>query len=270
MAKQTINIGTTPNDGTGDALRNAFTKVNENFTEVYDGKQNNLVSGTNIKTVNSTSVLGSGDIAVQPTLISGTNIKTINGNSVLGSGDLTISGGSGIGGLQGIIKVSGITMPFNPYGGLSSVAMIADRIILYPLIPAQNITISALTINVVTFVASANARILIYDNISGTYSPKNKILETTNLDCSTNGIKTFNYSYTFLKGEVYWFGVYSNLTPTVTAMSAGNMLTLRQDGILNVQQIESTYTFGTAPATYPTTVGYNNRSTVPNIGLVNA
>ena len=34
-----------------------------------------------------------GDVTVQETLVSGTNIKTINGNSVLGSGDLTISGG---------------------------------------------------------------------------------------------------------------------------------------------------------------------------------
>ncbi|MGM9968846.1 MAG: hypothetical protein ACI35S_00450, partial [Anaeroplasma sp.] len=31
----------------------------------------------------------------QDKLVSGTNIKTINGNSILGSGDLTISGGSG-------------------------------------------------------------------------------------------------------------------------------------------------------------------------------
>ena len=31
----------------------------------------------------------------QDTLVSGTNIKTINGNSLLGSGDLTISGGGG-------------------------------------------------------------------------------------------------------------------------------------------------------------------------------
>jgi hypothetical protein len=29
----------------------------------------------------------------QDTLVSGTNIKTVNGNSLLGSGDLTISGG---------------------------------------------------------------------------------------------------------------------------------------------------------------------------------
>ncbi len=35
MAKQSINIGATANDRTGDSLRAAFTKVNENFTELY-------------------------------------------------------------------------------------------------------------------------------------------------------------------------------------------------------------------------------------------
>lgn len=38
MAKQTINIGTNPNDNTGDALRDALDKCNDNFTELYDGK----------------------------------------------------------------------------------------------------------------------------------------------------------------------------------------------------------------------------------------
>ena len=36
MAKQVINIGTTANDGTGDPLRSAFDKINDNFTELYD------------------------------------------------------------------------------------------------------------------------------------------------------------------------------------------------------------------------------------------
>jgi len=35
MAQETINIGGTPNDGTGDALRVAFIKTNSNFTELY-------------------------------------------------------------------------------------------------------------------------------------------------------------------------------------------------------------------------------------------
>lgn len=36
MAKQVINIGTTANDGTGETVRSAFDKVNDNFTELYD------------------------------------------------------------------------------------------------------------------------------------------------------------------------------------------------------------------------------------------
>jgi hypothetical protein len=45
MPKQIINLGTIANDGTGDPLRVAFTKINQNFTEVYDGiiEQNDAV-----------------------------------------------------------------------------------------------------------------------------------------------------------------------------------------------------------------------------------
>lgn len=35
MAKQFINIGVEGNDGTGDSIRDAFRKANENFTELY-------------------------------------------------------------------------------------------------------------------------------------------------------------------------------------------------------------------------------------------
>lgn len=35
MVKQIINTGSIANDGTGDSLRTAGTKINENFSEVY-------------------------------------------------------------------------------------------------------------------------------------------------------------------------------------------------------------------------------------------
>ena len=35
MAKQTINIGSTANDGTGSNLRAGGTIINSNFTELY-------------------------------------------------------------------------------------------------------------------------------------------------------------------------------------------------------------------------------------------
>jgi len=55
MAKQTINIGTAANSGNGDVLRTAFTKVNENFTELYarsvfSGSYNDLTNKPTIPT----------------------------------------------------------------------------------------------------------------------------------------------------------------------------------------------------------------------------
>ena len=43
MAKQTVSIGTSANDGTGDPLRTAFDKINDNFDEVYGA---NFVTST--------------------------------------------------------------------------------------------------------------------------------------------------------------------------------------------------------------------------------
>jgi len=37
MAQQTINIGSSANDGTGESIRSAFDKSNDNFTELYAG-----------------------------------------------------------------------------------------------------------------------------------------------------------------------------------------------------------------------------------------
>jgi hypothetical protein len=86
----------------------------------FDSKQDVLVSGENIKTINDESILGDGNIDIlsevswgdiegviddqtdlknaldskQDTLVSGTNIKTINNTSLLGSGDISISPGA--------------------------------------------------------------------------------------------------------------------------------------------------------------------------------
>jgi len=74
-----------------DALNDNFDSIDALIKDVNDNKQNNLVSGTNIKTINSESVLGSGNIALQTPLVSGETIKTINDESLLGSGNLKIS-----------------------------------------------------------------------------------------------------------------------------------------------------------------------------------
>lgn len=66
MAKQLINIGTSANDGTGDPLRTAFDKINDNFNELYSvsaaGSGNNIaISGQSIISENT-----NGNITLDP------------------------------------------------------------------------------------------------------------------------------------------------------------------------------------------------------------
>lgn len=116
------------NKPTIDQTYNASSANAQSGTAVASAvstKQATLVSGTNIKTVNNQSLLGSGNITIQSggttdydeldnrpsingitlsgsntgatlglqdALVSGTNIKTVNSTSLLGSGDISIIG----------------------------------------------------------------------------------------------------------------------------------------------------------------------------------
>lgn len=46
MSRQTINIGSNPNDGTGDSIRTSFTKCNSNFEELYGNILPNVTTVT--------------------------------------------------------------------------------------------------------------------------------------------------------------------------------------------------------------------------------
>ena len=65
MAKQTINIGTNQDDGTGDLLRVAFNKVNENFTEIY-----NELGGTSLSSLSFNANVISTDTTNQDIVLS--------------------------------------------------------------------------------------------------------------------------------------------------------------------------------------------------------
>jgi hypothetical protein len=87
MARQNINIGTNPDDGTGDDLRSAFVKVNNNFVEIYseiggDTPSGLRLTGTTITTDNTNADIildpqGTGDVdIVANTLIRGNLVVT--------------------------------------------------------------------------------------------------------------------------------------------------------------------------------------------------
>ena len=72
-------------DGAGGYVTKSVTGAN-----VVSGLQPTLVSGTDIVTINSQTLLQSGDIALQAPLVSGTDIVTINSGSLLASGNVTL------------------------------------------------------------------------------------------------------------------------------------------------------------------------------------
>jgi hypothetical protein len=76
MAKKIINIGTTANDKSGDLLRTAFGKVNDNFTELYARAVN---TDAQTLTLNGSALSISGGNSV--TLpASGTTLPSLSGN----------------------------------------------------------------------------------------------------------------------------------------------------------------------------------------------
>jgi hypothetical protein len=181
--------------------------------QYFSTKQEELVSGTNIKTINSTSVLGSGNIAVQPTLVSGTNIKTINGNSVLGSGDLTISGGGGGAGIhlrmpQGY-KYTNHQINLFWNGSTTQVQnSTGGQIRFVPFYPTNEFICNKFDIGVTTGVAGATFRFVIYSDNSGV--PLNKLYESANIDASTVATKNIITNFTFSAGTVYWLAIHSS------------------------------------------------------------
>ena len=98
MAKQAINIGTTANDGTGDPIRSAFDKVNDNEDELYEGANITATAPLAKTSVADTSVT----LAISDDGITATQLA-VSGNGSAGQvltsdADGTFSWASGISG----------------------------------------------------------------------------------------------------------------------------------------------------------------------------
>jgi len=90
MAKQTINIGAAPNDGTGTPLRTSFDYCNQNFTELYTATG---PSGNNIVVPGSATITG--DLTVSAGTVNG--VGYLNASKVLTAGSALIFDGTNLG-----------------------------------------------------------------------------------------------------------------------------------------------------------------------------
>ena len=101
MSKQTINIGASPNDGTGTPLRTSFDYTNQNFTELYTA----LGGGVGLPGATTQVIFNDG----------GTNLAGDAGlvynktTDTLTAGNASITGALGAAGLN----VTGATIPAN-------------------------------------------------------------------------------------------------------------------------------------------------------------
>jgi hypothetical protein len=245
-------------DGAGGYVTKSVTGAN-----VVSGLQPTLVSGTDIITINTASLLQSGNLNLQTPLVSGTNIKTINSNTILGSGDLVI--GSGVHILTKPVSGRLYNVRTNAVSASTSSSINANVISLYPFIPANSITISNLQMTIGGATVGGLIRILVYSDLNGV--PSSKLIESTSLDCSTTGIKTFTTSYTFTAGTIYWLGYYSNLGVQP------NIFELQQMTPISASTTSTSFSAVTATATFPTapsTLGTANLSTqTNNLGIIN-
>jgi len=71
MAKQTINIGTSPNDGTGTPLRTSFDYCNLNFTELYTATG---PSGNNIVVPGTATITGDLTVRTSKLFVNATGV----------------------------------------------------------------------------------------------------------------------------------------------------------------------------------------------------
>jgi len=77
MAKQTINIGASPNDGTGTPLRTSFDYCNQNFTELYTATG---PSGNNIVVPGNATITGAATVG---TTLGVTGVSTFAAGTAL-------------------------------------------------------------------------------------------------------------------------------------------------------------------------------------------
>lgn len=106
MAQQIIQTGLTANDGRGDTLRQAGSKINDNFTELYLSRNS---SNYSLPTASPTEL---GGVRI------GTGLTILNGvlNAIPGAYSLPIASMTELGG----IKVDGTSITINPSTGVIS------------------------------------------------------------------------------------------------------------------------------------------------------
>mgnify|MGYP006315300509 FL=1 len=141
--------------------------------------------------------------AKQDTLVSGANIKTLNGSTILGSGDLVISASAAWGGITGTLSdQTDLNTALGLKANTSSLAAVATSGSASDLgtgtLPIARIADGAVTLAKQADMATAS---LVYRKTSGSGAPEVQTLATLKTDLGLTGTNTGDQTIT-LTGEV--------------------------------------------------------------------
>jgi hypothetical protein len=144
MAEQIIDVGTAPNSGTGDPLRTAFIKTDNNFDQIWAAGpvgtnvriQNNVISTLQVNQDLALSPNGVGNVRLNNNTIPGANntwflgsitnrwrglfVGNVNAGNISISGNLTVD--------NGFVRTAQVTVSNlpTPFAGARSFVIDAD------------------------------------------------------------------------------------------------------------------------------------------------
>lgn len=136
-------------------------------------------------------------------------------------------------------------------GSTSSVSGAAGRMEIFPFVPRRDVTIDRLALNVVTGVASATAKFVVYSS-DDNGRPNELITETGDLDLSTTGTKEAVVNLTLHRGTVYWIGVRHSSTATISVWQTVSTADINGGSAISTtgrKTLRRTLTYATAAPT---------------------
>ena len=206
----------------------------------------------------------------QATLVSGTNLKTVNGSTLLGSGDLIVSGGSSLAINPGYrTNYYYSAFPCIAPGVLS---LANNRIHYIPFQVTESVTFTRIGINVTTLQAASVVRLGIYNSSGG--KPSTLLVDAGTVAGTSTGEKEITISQAMTPGW-YWLAWLSDVNSIgVTAengASSGDTVRVNlgtSTGAGNgVVYIYETFSYAALPANAGTLVDMTGASNPPRIWL---
>ena len=127
MARQTLDIGTNANDGTGDTLRSGGEKINDNFAELYTTLGGNSIATNGINASYATQTIDTASATVNDsdTLIifnrSGAIAATLNDGTSTGQYKIFLNKNTGVATVTPTSFANGANFALSRYGSTQAV-----------------------------------------------------------------------------------------------------------------------------------------------------